>query len=384
MPLKPIGMANRHLDKQPYPCTSPGDLPPLPIINWSTIGHQAPTVIDLGDPGKDDPLPKADIVLMTWTTAEWSALDHVFIHSDSERSASDNSWQDAWHLRSNDQPNNTFELWGKYRMVEITTTGGAVRKVLLFKANAHLAYPPYCTGLMEMVGLFLDEAKPSQLYSIGTAGGSSLRDKLGDTVFTNAGHIMLEKKENDVCKINGKTVTGEWFPDLSLVPTVEGNLLFPLSEVVNEKELEYLLCNMIYDPHHGNPAWAKEVTVKDLVNAALDPAHLKHPQALNCEGVPLLTTDFYYIAHGNDSTQYSVLEMDDAVVGLVAQEKKVDFVFVRNISDPLVPDTTQDGKKISDDIMEAWSSQLYLRYGLYTSMNGALLTWGAIAGEQDC
>lgn len=375
-------MANRQLDAQPHPCIYPGDLPPLPVIDWAAVEGKAPTVVDLGKPGKDDPLPKADVVVMTWTNAEWSALDHVFLNSNQERSSKDNSYQQTWHLRSNDQPDNTFNLWAFYRMVKIKNASGKSLKVLLFKANAHLAYPPYCTGLIEMIKLMLKEARPTYLYSIGTAGGSTLEYRLGDTVVTNAGHIMLEKQENDICNIQGKTIKGKWFPNMDLVPGIEKKLLFPLSTVVNNKQLQYMLCQMIYDPQHGNPVWAGTVTVKDLMNAALDPANLTNPKGLNRKGVPLLTTDFYYISHGDNSVQYSCLEMDDALVGLVAQEEKTKFVFVRNISDPVVPDTTLKGKPLSDALREAWSSQIYSRYGLYTSMNGALLTWGMIAGEK--
>lgn len=57
------------------------------------------------------------------------------------------------------------------------------------------------------------------------------------------------------------------------------------------------------------------------------------------------------------------------------------FVFVRNISDPIVPDKTKDGKPLDKNLRENWSGQVYTDFGLYTNMNGALLTWATIAGD---
>ncbi len=376
-------MTNRQLDAAPQPCTSPETLPPLPIIDWSSIGQSAPEVVDLGTPSEDAPLPEADIVVITWTSAEWSALDHVFINSDKERYRTSTEFHKQWHYRKDDKyVEGAYELWGFYRMVKITTAGGIEQRVLLFKSSAHLSHPPYCTGLIAMVNLIIDEVKPKRLYTIGTAGGASLEDRLGDTVVTNAGHIEIEKEENACCNLNGVSVVcNTWYPSFNLIPDVESKLLMKLSEIVNNDELEYMLCQTINDPKHGDPSWKGEYTVQDMVNAAIDPANLSSPKGLDKKEVPLLTTDYYYIANGSDSSQFSALEMDDAVIGFAAGKRGVDYVFVRNISDPVVPDTTQAGKTIPTELRETWSGQIYENFGLYTSMNGALITWATIAGD---
>ena len=53
----------------------------LPVVDWSAINATAPTGLLL----PRTKLPNADIAVITWTSAEWSALDHVFINSDKER-----------------------------------------------------------------------------------------------------------------------------------------------------------------------------------------------------------------------------------------------------------------------------------------------------------
>jgi len=95
------------------------------------------------------------------------------------------------------------------------------------------------------------------------------------------------------------------------------------------------------------------------------------------DGDPLLTTDYYYIADGNSAAKYAVLEMDDAIIGYVAQQKGRSFAFSRNISDPIVPSKSK-GKTIDPSIREDWSGEIYQRFGFYTSFNGALATWAAL------
>ena len=347
-------------------------LPALPVIHWDKIGEKAPEIIDYNYTGPQAPLPPADVVVITWTSAEWSALDHVFANSGTIRKTSDESWRDQWHLYSKDAPESSFsKLWGYFRLVKIKG-----KTILLFKSEAHLAHPYYIEGLSQMVQCIIADARPQQIYSIGTAGGSSLKDILGDTVITNAGHIILEKKENRTAKYNNQGISCKWFPDLVLQKKVTDNLLMPLDLVLTPAELNHLLEKL----HKEKPGSAK-LTLNDLVNEPLNPDNLKAPKMLPKKNIPLLTTDYYFIARGNDASQYSALEMDDTVVGHEAGEKDVKYTFVRNISDPIVASDSSSGEEIPDDIREEWSSLIYQTCGLYTSFNGALTTWACIAGE---
>ena len=58
------------------------ELPPLPAVDWSRVSQHAPTPTPLGPTKPDAALPRADVVVITWTSAEWSALDHVFVSPD--------------------------------------------------------------------------------------------------------------------------------------------------------------------------------------------------------------------------------------------------------------------------------------------------------------
>jgi hypothetical protein len=357
---------------------------PLPVIDWKSIGHEAPENVKVDYKGKDAPLPNADVVVMTWTTAEWSALDHVFLNSDTPRYASSRTFEKGWHhygLDAPDLPSGDGKyppppLWGYYRLVKIKNAAGDDQRVLIFKADAHLAHPLWIAALEEMVGRVIDDVKPDRVYSIGTAGGTSLDENLGDAAITNSAHISLENENNTGVNYNNQTFTSDWYPSLDLVPTVEKNLLFQLSNVINQNELEYMVAEL-YKKNSG----AKVFGLDDLLNAPLQPDNLRSPRGLAKQGIPLLTTDYYYIAKGDDSVQYCVLEMDDAVIAKVAGDKNVKYCFVRNVSDPLVPDTAKNGSEIPFDVRKDWSGVIYTNFGIYSSFNGALLTWATIAGD---
>jgi hypothetical protein len=362
---------------QHAPLQTTGELPNLPIIDWSKIGHSAPELISINYQGPNAPLPSADIVVITWTSAEWSALDHVFANSQTTRSAKEEQWRKDWHLYSLNAPQSTSpNLWGYYRLVKITNNAGIAQTVLLFKSEAHLAHPNYIAGLSQMVQCIVQDVQPKQVYSIGTAGGSSLSEALGDTVVTNAGHIILKKPENIGVDYNNQTFSCDsWFPTLSLQQSIQDKLLMPLTSVLTPNELDNLLDQL----HQAIPS-SSIYTLNDLINAPLDPNNLKSPKMLPSKDKALLTTDYYFIANGNDSAQYSTLEMDDTVIGREAGLLNIDYAFVRNISDPIVASVATDGSTIPDDVREEWSSLVYLTCGFYSSFNGALTTWACIVG----
>jgi len=359
-----------------------GERPPLPVVDWQRIGQRKPSLPPVAYGGPSEPLPKGDVLLLTWTSAEWSALDQVFINSSSTRTQQSRDWQRSWHLYARQAPTQLSDpaaapLWGYFQVADVTSGTGGTARVVLLKCDTHLAHPPWFAGLQEMIQLALADVQPRIVYSIGTAGGSRDTLRLGDVVITNSAHIELHNPANAGAPINAKTVTCSGaFPSQSLAGDVSAQLFYELSNVVSFPNLEFMLQQL----RQQVPA-AANLQLADLVNAPLNPASLRQLGVVPAAGEPLLTTDYYYIATGGDASQWSALEMDDAVIGYVAGESGVDFAFVRNISDPLVPTATQAGAAIPDEARDQWSSLIYQQYGLYTSYNGALATWAAIAGS---
>lgn len=354
----------------------------LPGIDWNSVGAQAPVPVPIDYQGPTAPLPAADVVMFTWTDSEWSAMDHVFLHS---TTAGDNQSTELiykWLLYSKDAPSGSTPggyMWGYYQLVDIAGIGAGAKttRVLLFKADGHLSHSPWLAGLVTMVQTIAADAKPKLIYSIGTAGGASLNQNLGDVSVTNSGKLQLELQENLASGLNGNTYSSTAFPSWNLIGSAQ-KLMMPLSKIATWSELENVLDTAKRSSEQGASS-LKPFSLTDLVNPPIDPDNLGSPKAVNYNNQPLLTTDYYYIAEG--PTNYAALEMDDAVIGYAAQKAGAGFVFVRNISDTLVPAQTPGGTTIPDDAREAWSSAIYDAFGLYTSFNGALAAWAAIAGS---
>ena len=370
-------MIERNRLTDTYRAPDTGKPLPLPIVDWKRIGQTAPEPITGTYDGSDAPLPKADVAVLTWTTAEWNAFDHVFLNSGSTRSQDDRDWEHAWHTYSRQAPSEKGQseytpLWGLYRLVDIPTRKKKLR-VLLFKCDAHLAYAPWLQGLAQMTAQILDETGASWIWSIGTAGGSRETENLGDVIITNSGTIKLQKPENLKSGLNNKSFRGKGFPSTKLFATVQKHLFFDMASVVTWPALDRMLRDM-----QQKDSGASGLTLDELVNPPLDPKNLRQSRVVPMEHTPLLTTDYYYIADGNDAAKYAVLEMDDCVIAYVAQEKNRQFAFARNISDPIVP-VKAKGKAIPYETRKNWSSEIYSSYGFYTSFNGALATWAALS-----
>jgi len=131
--------------------------PLLPVIDWGRINQAPPVRLPIDRRYPDDPLPVADIVIVTWTSAEWSALDYVFAGSGdgSGRATTDWSWKQDWFLYTRNAVGFTADpksgpLWGYFRLVQIKDLSQRPWRVLLFKSNSHLAHPPWIDGLSAM------------------------------------------------------------------------------------------------------------------------------------------------------------------------------------------------------------------------------------------
>jgi hypothetical protein len=374
---------SRYLDTLTHP--SAGEPPPLPVVDYRRVDCRGPRPLTIADPAPADHLPEADDVVVTWTEAEWSALDQVFAGYQYPRPPAAREWQRDWHLFSRDNhpttgsDQRTGPLWGWYRLVDVFGPGGGSRRVLLLKSDSHLAHPPWFAGLTQLVTSVLKDTRAATIYSVGTAGAGHPDQQLGEVVVTNAGHLELKDEHNADTGIDGQTFTCPGaFPALTMLDPAATHLMSPLSGVATFPRLEALLATL-----HRDVPQAQGITLPDLVTDATDPRQLHHPRTSPVPGKPLLTTDYYYIDDGTGPGRWAVLEMDDTVVGYVAGGIGVDYVFVRNVSDPVVPATTRAGVAIPDEVRSHWSSLIYTAFGLYTSFNGAVTSWATIAAGAD-
>jgi hypothetical protein len=357
----------------------------LPVVPWGSIGQVAPRPVVLGARDIADPLPEADIVVVTWTSAEWFALDHIFLNSGIPGDIADRTWRARWLPYSRGARDYTADpqsgpLWGAFQMVEIVDRMDRPWRVLLFKSNSHLAHPPWEPGLTGMLRCILEDTHADRIYTVGTAGGARLDQYLGDSIITNAALIDLQRPQNTGAPDNGAMYRcATWYPATSLIADIERSMLFKMNQVVTDDCLSELF-NELKTNHPDDPGIGR-LSLADLMSDSIRPARLGSPKVYSLKDVPLLTTDFYYIAAGKHANAYSFLEMDDGIIAREANRLGVRFACIRNISDPIVPDRAADGTPVSAAVRADWSGLIYATFGLQTSYNSALATWATIAGE---
>ena len=351
-PISPKGLHDVALPRYPHAGHCPGRVPlPLPIVDWSQVGQSAPVPIPISNHSPTDPLPKADIVILTWTENEWTAFDHVFLRSTTTHLESYQVLTSKWSLYSRQAPSSSASnrLWGYFQLVRIKGAGQANFTVLLFKCDAHLAHPPWLSGLAEMVSAIIADAKPSRIYSIGTAGGAKWDPTAG-----RCSRSPTRQRSNSPSARTRASITLQqpdvlctgWFPN-ALDPDPESSgrssSWATLSGIATQQELQRAVLQQTQKKFRWQGA-AAPFTLADLLNPALDPANLGSPKAVLVSRRPLAHDRRTYQSPRRIHRTRRSSEMDDAVIARVAGQKNVHYAFVRNISDPLIPSETSGGR----------------------------------------
>ena len=97
---------------------------------------------------------------------------------------------------------------------------------------------------------------------------------------------------------------------------------------------------------------------------------------------PILTTD--YFEYGTTVNRLdrigAAVEMGDAALGLACSElaDPPRWAIVRNLSDPVI-NGALPAKEFHLNEQTTWAVAFYTAYGKWTSVIGALATWGIIA-----
>lgn len=346
----------------------------LPAINWADFGVDdwyRPKPVELkiapDDWKPDMPLPKADAVVMTWTVAEWAAMDQVFYHYKEKMPfdmVNSRTWRKPWYEYARNYykihqymedvyktyqggcPSLSRQAWGNFLIVEV-----AGQKVMLIKSGMHLAQDGTGLPLRNFVEQIIEEAKPKLFLSIGTAGGVREEDALGCALVTNqAVFYLLEDFKN--ADFNGRKVQSKWVPAEKFIDTAQ-------KIVVQVPGFDVLA---------PSPQYPK--------GASIEPDK-PDSRIKIVTGEPIITTDMFLFGTTKNELwkRGCIVEMDDAVIGMVCDTCKVPFGFIRNVSDPLI------NGDLPDKLQSAWASYIYEQLGLYTSFNGALAAWAVIAGS---
>jgi nucleoside phosphorylase len=343
----------------PFPFAFPDGLAPVPTP------LPAP-------PNPEAELPRADVLIVTWTAAEHRALSDVFTPG---------VGRDGWYPYERDfatlyrplirrgAPALAMGRLGSWFPVMIGNTS-----VIVFKSELHLNQDGIATGdgtatlpVKDLFHQLIGEARPSVVLTIGTAGAVYDSHQLGDVVVTRAARFRLSQ-EFEQETFNRRTFRSDW--------------TIPTSHLAHAKALMRTLEGRLAEPGFGPP------TKRYPFPGSVIQAPANHPD-IKLDGDhlpafhPMLTTDYFEFGTSANhlDKQGAGVEMGDAVLGLVCEEltDPPRWAIVRNISDPQINGDLPTG--VGPLNMQIhWAVWFYEAFGYWTSVSGALATWGIVAG----
>ena len=298
--------------------------------------------------GQDAELPKADVVIITWTAAEANAMAAVMTPGIWAMPPSRFNGQ-SWHIYANQwdakfrgrstgrAPAATDHYIGKYMPIRIGS-----RRVLLFKSNFHLARDDKSMPVKDMFKQVIQQTGARLTVTSGTAGAIGAKILLGDVMVANQARFKLDGTFKSA-PFNNKSFESEF------MLSDHGHL-----KLVNDK-LVKANADQLASQRKGLPKVFTTATAKQTGEPPV-----------------IVTTDKFEFDDKQNTFKLqglgAMVEMDDAVLGLAVQELggTHQWLAIRNASDPQMP---------SDDAGE--SSDIYEKYGYWTSIPSTLACWAA-------
>ena len=295
------------------------------------------------------PLPKADVLVVTWTVDEGHALSRVLTPGKDSRndylSYTHNFAAISSKMRKGSPALNANRL-GAYWT---TTIGG--KKVVVFKSDSHLSQDtkklPTGTGTLPNEDVWkqiIEEVNPKLVITTGTAGGIGKECEVGDVI---------------------------------------------VSPIVRFDCLKWLKSEPFHDADYQDGApktkfFAKAKTLFKANSGQLPKDNTRPPKIVRSTelAASVLTTDFFGFDTSDDHYGLKglgdVSEMGDAVLGLVMSKIGAGaprWVAVRNVSDPQIKaeGTLRQQAEVA--------AQIYKGFGRWSSVCSAIVCWALIAAE---
>jgi nucleoside phosphorylase len=296
------------------------------------------------DAQPEDPLPQADVLVVTYTVAEGYALADVLSPGTSTTAwvPYRNGWDALKPLIHGMAPSRGYDRAGLWMTTQIGS-----RRVVLFKSDLHPSTDGVQLPIANLWQQIIDQVKPKLVITTGTAGGVGATTRLGDVIVT-------QKVRWDCMK----TFAHSAFAHDDYVSD------FPLA----------------------SSRFAQARTKLMPVNASRLPDGATYSPVIvhgtKSRPANTISTDFFAFDDAKDhyglrayDGKARAVEMDDAALGLVCSQmtNPPGWVSVRNASDPQMDeiDLVTETKK---------AAAIYEQYGYITSIGSAITCWALIAG----
>jgi nucleoside phosphorylase len=338
------------------------------------------------DRASSDPLPRADVVVITWTVDEVAALAGVLTPGVSpeipkSKRTSKPHWVPYDHNFADFAPQirGTAPAQHAKRLGSFYPLTIGKRSVLAMKSELHLNQDGIKTGagtatlpVKDFFKQIIAEAKPKVVITAGTAGSVFPSFGLGDVVVTRAAQFMCTE-EFAAEPFNHQTYKSSW--------TIPPKYLSAAEQLMQGFAAE------LSEPPVGPPS-PEYPPQADLSAPGPVHPHLRLDDGHAMDAFhPILTTD--YFEYGTTENRLEELgaavEMGDAALGLAcaelvkAKQKAPHWVVVRNMSDPVINGALPK-KQFHLNEQTTWAVAFYTAYGKYTSIMSSLAAWAIVAG----
>ena len=297
--------------------------------------------------GKAGALPRADVLVVTWTVDEAHALSRVLTPGKDSRNDYVSYKRNFATITKKMRRGCPALQAGRLGAYWTATIGG--KRVVVFKSDSHMSQdtkvapkPGQTLPNEDLWRQIIAEVKPGLVITTGTAGGIGKTCEVGDVVVSPIVRFDCEK-----------WLKGEPF-----------------------HAADYRIAGAIKTK---NFAKAKQLF---QANASQLPPDNKRPPKITVsknKKASVLTTDFFGFDTSDNRYKLkdlgAVSEMGDAILGLLASRTpglKPNWVAVRNVSDPQIK---AEGT-LRDQAHAA--AQIYKTYGRWSSVCSAIVCWALI------
>ncbi len=290
-----------------------------------------------------DPLPAADVLVVTWTVDEGHALSRVLTPGKDSRN-------DYLHYTHNFSEISKKMRHGcpaleEMRLGSYWTTSIGGKSVVVFKSDSHMSQDGPQLPNIDVWSQIIGEVKPKLVITTGTSGGIGTQFEVGDVVVSSIVRFdCISKFKN------------EPFAQSHYSSTAAKTKFFTAAKSLFKTNADQL--------PEDNTRLPKIVVV--------GPTVLKSS---------VVTTDFFGFDTSDNHFKLKdlgdVSEMGDAVLGLVVSkmQNQPRWLAIRNVSDPQIKaeGTLQQQEKLA--------AQIYKGFGRWSTVCSAITCWASIAAE---
>ena len=292
----------------------------------------------------DSPLPRANVLVVTWTVDEGHALSRVLTPGkdshDDYFSYTHNFAELSQKMRKG-CPALELNRLGAYW----TTTIGK-QSVVVFKSDSHMSQDGPDLPNIDVWTQIIEEVQPKLVITTGTAGGIGKDFEVGDVIVSPIVRFDCTSK-------------------FKKEPFAKANYNSVKANAANFRTAKSLFKANAAQLPKDNTRLPKIVQVS---TTALDSS--------------VVTTDFFGFDTSDDHYKLQglgdVSEMGDGVLGLVASQmgdKAPRWLAIRNVSDPQI--------KAEGTLKQqaALAAQIYKGFGRWSTVCSAITCWASIAAE---